>query len=160
MRWLLRKAPAPPTFDLFADATNALTLQVSSPLHPFTPTTLLTSETCFFQPPYKDLTTHWLSCMTHIHTTTGFWGLVPHSFFKQEVLPHFPTRHCCFKKFQVNYKHPTLPGDRASFKSVVFFLPATTPTPTSEPVPPTHKCHCHYLTTYQPLTAHKHKHKH
>ena len=142
IRWLIRKSPHPPTFDLFADSTSALTIHHFSQANPFHPSILDTTHTCFYQPPYKLLDTTWKQCASHLPTTTGLWGLVPSKFFTEVILaPH--SLHICSRAWQVNYSHPNLPGDRANFTSTLFFVP-----PQRKSTPHTGTCQCNYLAMH------------
>jgi len=139
LRWYILKSDHPPTHDLFADHTNALTESYSDIQHPFDPQ-VLQSQITFFQPPYEQLQTAWDACQPFLPSLAGMWGLVPFHFFMEEIVKTYPY-HICNSRMQVNYQHPTLQGKRANFKSTLFYMPALE----HNHLPyPTH-CQCHYF---------------
>jgi len=146
LRWFIMKSAHPPTIDLYADHTNALAPEYFDLQHPLDP--LVTpGHTAFFQPPYAILQPAWQQCLALIPSLAGLWGLVPCRFYHDVIKLSIPTHICTFRA-QVNYQHPTLQGDRASFKSTLFYIPAI---PTiHNPHPP---CHCHYLSTKPPTPS-------
>ena len=117
MRWYILKTHHPPTVDLFADQSNALTTKYFSLQNPFRSDVLDSNQICLFQPPYADLLLHWQACLPHLPTTVGFWGLVPKNFFLEEVKPSLKNAHLCTWSGQVNYRHHTFTGKRAAFKT-------------------------------------------
>ena len=148
MRWFILKAPLPPTVDLFADLTSALTKQHYSMKNPFHPQVLQSPEICFFQPPYNELSQHWQACLPHLPTAEGFWGLVPKNFYLEELKPSLGKHHICKWSGQVNYTHHTCKGQKANFKSTLFFIPPTDRLTTT--------CHCQYLHKHKPTTPPAH----
>ena len=127
IRSVLRHSPQPPSFDLFADATNAITRKFCSIQNPFTVEHLDGKDVYFYQPPYSTMGSTWQQCNSVMTTasSTGFWGLVPLHFFQQVIQPQL-MQHCCYCSLQVDYKHPchhAPPG--ASFRSLLFFLSPT-----------------------------------
>ena len=141
LRWYILKAQHPPTFDLFADHTNALAEDFANLEHPFEPQ-MLDQHTTFFQPPYEKLQAAWTACQPHLPTSAGMWGLVPYHFYMEVIVKDYH-HHICHSRMQVNYQHPTLHGSRALFKSTLFYLPALDQD--HQPLPT--QCHCHYFNS-------------
>ena len=124
VRNFLLKSPAPPTLDLFADATNALTRRFCSLDKPFSKDKLDGLDIYFYQPPYSTMAATWQDCYSVMTTASkqGFWGLVPLSFFNNCVRPLLSS-HCCSRQLDINYRHPSLPvTPGANFPSLLFFI--------------------------------------
>ena len=123
MRKVILRSPVPPTLDLFADQTNALTKNYCSLQQPFTEAVFQHPAVFFYQPPYEMLSDTWPLCRTAIKSMSAqLWGLVPAGFFSSNILPH-STSHCCSTLCHVDYDHTSAthsPG--AKFESVLFFF--------------------------------------
>ena len=124
MRKLILRSPIPPTWDLFADQTNALCQNFCILQQPFTEAVFNNEAVFFYQPPYDMLSSTWDQCQSAFHRLTPLqlWGLVPLNFFTEELLPSMQGEHCCNIQCYVDYDHHSLPTTRgAQFMSVLFF---------------------------------------
>ena len=126
MRKLILRSPVPPTWDLFADQTNALTQAYCSVHMPFTEKVLIEEKAVFFyQPPYKLLQTTWQDCFRALNKLPQLqlWGLVPINFYLDTIAASSLPQHCCNRPCHVDYVHTTIDSSSgASFTSVLFFL--------------------------------------
>ena len=144
MRKIILKSPRPPTWDLFADQTNALTCHFNSLENPFTPAVFNRSAVFFFQPPYKLLLETWQETWEALLESSSLqlWGLVPKGFYRNVISPMNQSLHCCSVTTQLDYIHPTVTDQPGSmFESVLFFFSKSS------------YCVCHYLQAVFPDCA-------